>query len=394
MVKHGRQLCVHVAALRDEVAVPTLRRTARVIAGTGATQVLLALDDGRGPEAAWPEELAQLSPVRCARLSLLGRVRALQGELARLSCERIPYAVHMHGLTACLLGGHALRGSPLESRVLYSPHWTSFQPSWSSVLLGRFLRAGLEPTRSSAALAVSLTEACALSRLLNRSVDALPHPVSDVFFASPRTQESPAAVVATGLGAQAINLIARLCVLFNSREERVAFAWLGRVERADASKLRAAKVEVLDGADDAETAQALSRASLCLHWSTCEHEPHAVAQAMAAGVPCLVSDTLAHRTVIRHGETGYVCTSERDFVERMTVLLRDPAERKRLGDAARSEAGRRFTLGHFETAVLRAYGLSATKPAARRPDIRLAAAGAVPRATPSTVSAAKRQEAS
>jgi hypothetical protein len=396
MKRNGQRCVLHVAALRDEVALPTLRRTAHVLAARGVAQVLLALGDGRGLDA-WPAELAaEVSPVRWVRPSLLGRVRALQAELAGISCETIPYAVHMHGLTACLLGWQALRGSSLESRVLYSPHWTSFRLSWPGVLLGRFFRAGLTPIHSSAALASSLTEAYALSRLLHRSVDVLPYTVSDVFFASPRTQATPAPVVASGSGAEAVDSIARLCVLFNTREARLPFAWLGRAERGDAAKLRAANVQVLDGTNEAESAQVLSRASLYLHLSRDEQEPHAVAQAMAAGVPCVVSDTLAHRAVIRHGETGYVCTSERDFVERMTFLLRDEAERRRLGEAARAEAERRFTLPHFETAVLRAYGFHAGKPArraelglvvapGRRAEVGLAAApAAAPRAAPST----------
>ena len=175
-------------------------------------------------------------------------------------------------------------------------------------------------------------------------------------------------MVANGSGPKR-SIRSRLCVLFNSREARVPFVWLGRAERADAAKLRAANVQVLDGAKDAETRRCC-RASLYLHLSRDEQEPHAVAQAMAAGVPCVVSDTLAHRAVIRHGETGYVCTSERDFVERMTVLLRNEAERRRLGEAARAEAERRFTLRHFETAVLRAYGFPAGKarpPSRNRP---------------------------
>jgi hypothetical protein len=298
----------------------------------------------------------------------------LQAELAKLSCERILYAVHMHGVTACLLGWQALRDGSLEGgRVLYSPHWTGFHLSWGRVLFGHMLRVGLAPIHSAAALAGSATEAHALSRLLNRSVDALPHAVSDVFFNAPRTYATPAAVVAGGSGAEAVDLIARLCVLFNSRGHRLPFSWLGRVRRADALKMCAANVQVLDAAEDAEKAQMLSRASLYLHLSPHEHETSAVAQAMAAGVPCLVSDTLAHRTVIRHGETGYVCTSERDFVEKMTLLLRDGGERKRLGEAARAEAERRFTLRHFETAVLRAYGLPVGKHV-RRAGIGLAAA--------------------
>jgi hypothetical protein len=398
MVKQSGQRCVlHVVALRDEVALPTLRRAAQVVATAGVPQVLLTLDAGRSPDRAWLAELpAEVSTVHCARL-LLGKVRALQIELARISSDAVPYTIHLHGLTACVLGWRALKGSSLETRVLYSPHWTAFRLSWASILLGRFFRLGLTPIHSSAALAGSFTEARALSRLLNRSVDVLPYTASDVFFESPRTQATPAFVVASGSGAEAVDTIARLCVLFNSREARVPFAWLGSAARVNASKLRAANVQLLDGVEDAETARVLSRASLYLHLSPYEHEPHVVAQAMAAGVPCLVSDTLAHRAVIRHGETGYVCTSERDFVERMTVLLRDGAERKRLGEAARVEAEARFTLRHFESAVLRAYGVTASK-SARRGEIGLVptparrgesgltvASTTAPRAAPSTL---------
>jgi hypothetical protein len=73
-------------------------------------------------------------------------------------------------------------------------------------------------------------------------------------------------------------------------------------------------------------------------------------------VPCLVTDIPPHRALINHGETGFVCTSERDFLEKLIFLLRQPEERRRLGEAARAEAGRRFTWRHYERAVLRAYG--------------------------------------
>jgi glycosyltransferase involved in cell wall biosynthesis len=89
-----------------------------------------------------------------------------------------------------------------------------------------------------------------------------------------------------------------------------------------------------------------------------------------------VSDTPQHRALICHGETGFICTSERDFLEKLVLLLRDRAERQRVGEAARAEAGRRFTLEHFERAVLRAYGWSGIKAGmsgVKRPVPRLAA---------------------
>jgi glycosyltransferase involved in cell wall biosynthesis len=127
-------------------------------------------------------------------------------------------------------------------------------------------------------------------------------------------------------------------------------------EGTAAAQLDAASVRVLAIQDDAERAQWLSRASAFIHISSGNRLPLAAAQAMAAGVPCLVSDTSPHRALIRHGETGFICTTERDFLEQLILLLRDPAERQRIGEAARAEARRWFTSRHFERAILRAYG--------------------------------------
>jgi glycosyltransferase involved in cell wall biosynthesis len=136
-------------------------------------------------------------------------------------------------------------------------------------------------------------------------------------------------------------------------------AWLGPAHGRARAQLDAAAVKVLAATDDTERARALSGAWLFIHLTTGNRLPQRVVQAMAAGAPCLVSDTPSHRTLICHGETGFVCTSERDLIEKLIVLLRDPAERKRIGEAARSEAERRFTSRHFEGAILRAYGFSA-----------------------------------
>lgn len=369
--------CVlHVAAAGDEEALETLCRTTPIIAAAGATQVLLAIDDGRGADVTWSAAVvAEVRPLRCAGLSILGRLQALQSKFAELFLEKSPYAVHLHGIGPCLLGSRALKRSALQARVLCSPHG-KYLGSWGSALLGRLLQRQLSPLNY-AALAASLTEAQALSKLLNRSAEVLPHPVSDVFFAAPRCEDARPSIVADGMGAEAINLITRLCVLLNGRAARVPFAWVGAAEGKAGAQLEAGNVEVLGVADDAERAQCLSRASIFLHVSLGNALPLAVAQAMAAGVPCLVSDTPSHRALIRHGETGFICTSERDFLERLVLLLRDRGERRRLGEAARAEAERCFTLRHFESALLRAYGFFSNRPA---PAVRVA--GPLPSSVP------------
>jgi glycosyltransferase involved in cell wall biosynthesis len=347
-----QELCVvHVAAVEDRQALEALALTTPVIATLG-----VGLQERRGADAAWTSAIAaEVRSLRCSGLSVVRRIRALQSEFARLREQKVIYAVHLHGIGPCLLGLRALKGSALQGRVLYSPHGRHF--SWAAGLLGPLLQSQLSPFNY-APLAASLTEAEELSKLLNRSAEVLPYPVGEAFFALSRLEDARPSILARGCGDQALAMVTRLCVLLNSRDARVRFSWLGMAEGPTRVQLEAAHVHVLDAADDRETAQALRGAWLFLEIALCDQRPLGVPEAMAAGVPCLVSDIPAHRALVHHGETGFVCTSERDFLEKAVLLLRDRAERRRIGEAARCEAERRFTLRHFESAILRAYGFS------------------------------------
>jgi glycosyltransferase involved in cell wall biosynthesis len=72
----------------------------------------------------------------------------------------------------------------------------------------------------------------------------------------------------------------------------------------------------------------------------------AVAEAMAAGLPVVVSDVDSLPELVDDGRTGRVVRAGDDglFAERILELARDPALRERLGTPARHEASRRFTV--------------------------------------------------
>ncbi|HEX6158039.1 MAG TPA: glycosyltransferase family 4 protein [Burkholderiales bacterium] len=343
---------VHVAA---DAAGRTLDATVRVLAQLGLHQVLLPLRDGALARSAQQLEVRALQWPG----AVLGRIRALETELAALAGERSFYAVHLHGVVACLLGSRALRGStlrsrlPLTTRLLFSPQLSD--SIWKSALTSRLLRAELAPLQSGV-LVASPGEAHVLSRLLERSAEVLPPAVDPAFFQVQRQSGSRPGVLAGGTGMEAVDGVSRLAVLLNSRQERVPVAWLGSVVSAGRAQLEAAGVQVFDGDDPAAAARVLSGAAAYLHLSQANGHLRSLAQAMAAGVPCLATDTFAHRVMIRHGETGLICAGDLDFVEKLILLLRDAAERERIGQAARAEAGRLFTQRHFEAAVLRAYG--------------------------------------
>ncbi len=353
-----QELCVvHVAAADDREALNVLVRTTQVIATLGVGQVLLALETRPGAHAAWVAAIAaEVRLLRCSGVSIVRRIHALQGEFATLLREKTLCAVHLHGLAPCLLGVRALRGCALHARVLYSWHREGGRP-WAAALLGRVLRSQLSAF-DYAPLAGSLTEAQALSKLLNRSAEVLPHSVGHYFFIAARHEDPRPSVLIRGSGAEALDLTTRLCVLLNGRGPRVHFRWLGGADGSSRAQLEAASVQVLECADDRETARLLSGAWLFVQMAERGELVLGLAQAMAAGLPCLASDIPAHRALIHHGETGFICTSERDFLEKMVHLLRDRPERVRIGLAARAEAERRFTLRGFREAVLRAYGFS------------------------------------
>ena len=361
---HEEKLCVlHVTALGDAEALETLRHATKVIAALGVGQLLIALDEGRaGEDASWGAAPgAEVRTLRCAGLSIFGKIRALQLELAKLPQGSL-YAVHFHGVGPCLLGSQALRGTRMQGRVVYSPHLAQAAAPWTAALLGR-LAPGRLDAMEFASLTASLTDAQTLSRLLKRSAEVLPHPVSSVYFEAAREEDARPNIVADGFGIEAVDVVTRLSVLLNGRDARLPFSWLGAASARARAQLEAAGVQLCDAGHDADKAQWLSRASAFIHISSSNRLPIPVAQAMAAGVPCLVSDTPAHRALIHHGETGFVCTSERDVLEKLVLLLRDRAERRQVGQAARAEAERRFTLHHFERALLRAYGVSAGQAA-------------------------------
>lgn len=349
---------VHLAGVTDDEALGTLCRTTQVIAALGIHQILLVLDDGQGADVIWSAALpVEVRSLRAAGSFPLAKVRTLQSEFSALARERMLYAVHLHGAVPCLVGSRALKGTPVHGRVLYSPHIGNSASPWTVGLVSRLLQSHLEQ-HDSAAVTASLAEAQTLSRLLNRSAEVLPHPVSATFFEAARREATQPGVLVDGVGAKEVDAVTHLSVLLNGRAPRVRIAWLGGAGPKSSAQLAAGGVDVLDVADEMERARLLSRAWAYLHLAEDKRLPYGVAQAMAAGVPCLVSDTLAHRALVRHGETGFVCTSDRDVREKLIVLLRDAREREQIGQAARAEAKRRFTSAHFERAILRAYGFS------------------------------------
>ena len=66
-------------------------------------------------------------------------------------------------------------------------------------------------------------------------------------------------------------------------------------------------------------------------------------QYMACGVPCIATPHGAVLDIIHHGENGWFAETETEWREALAAM-RDPALRRRLGDAARATVDRQFSL--------------------------------------------------
>ena len=65
-------------------------------------------------------------------------------------------------------------------------------------------------------------------------------------------------------------------------------------------------------------------------------------EAALAGTPTVASPTEPFAAVVRHGETGYLAADEESWYEHLSLLVGDLATRRRVADAAYSDALWRF----------------------------------------------------
>ena len=75
-------------------------------------------------------------------------------------------------------------------------------------------------------------------------------------------------------------------------------------------------------------------------------------QYMAAGVPAIASPVGANTDILRHGETGFLPTSEEEWARAVEVLMRDPDARRRMGLAGRARCEEHYSVKRWLPVLL------------------------------------------
>ena len=99
-----------------------------------------------------------------------------------------------------------------------------------------------------------------------------------------------------------------------------------------------------------DLAAAFASADIFAFPSTTDTFGNVVLEAMASGLPCVVSDTGGPRELVREGETGFITRSldVESFTNALQRLAEDPALRATLGRQARQSVEERSWSGAFE----------------------------------------------
>jgi len=299
--------------------------------------------------------------------------RALRDEL---STQRYD-ALHLHAAKAGFVGRLALGGPSSLPPLFYSPHGlASFnrQRPLIGAMSGLLERVG--GFSACRPVGCGHGEARELERLTRREAVVLENPVDEAFF---DVQHRPGAlprVVTIGRACEqkGPTQFAELAARFHYASEPVHFVWVGAGEPRYEQMLRAVGVEVTGWLDQDEVRAQLARASVYVQTSHWEGMPLSVLQAMAAGVPCVVTDVVGNRDAVTHGATGLLARDVSSLAVYVKSLLDQPQRARDLGDAAQHEARQRFHPRRFRRALLSLYRLGAE---AQRVPLRLTDTSAV-----------------
>ncbi len=80
--------------------------------------------------------------------------------------------------------------------------------------------------------------------------------------------------------------------------------------------------------------QLIANLDIYVQTSRWEGLSYALLEAMALGKAVVVADIPSNADVIQHGITGFICATEKEYIDTLTTLQRDPNLRERVGKAA------------------------------------------------------------
>lgn len=72
--------------------------------------------------------------------------------------------------------------------------------------------------------------------------------------------------------------------------------------------------------------------------------PFKTIQYMSADIPVVASNVAGNKDIIQDGQNGFLCSNDKEWVDKLSLLIKDESLRRRLGGAGRKTVEERFSL--------------------------------------------------
>lgn len=337
---------VHVVGTLTDAAFGFVGSTSQALGDNGTPQTVILI---RTPPDA--TMLTKFHP--SVRLELppraAGPLRLFKSAVKRLCHEtssRSVAAIHLHGFLPCLIAIYAVWFCGLSPRLFLLPHGS--RVLWlvrgASAVLMRARHPFFRRRHAPAPPGTAPGELDALGEPQPQPIRLVERPVDARFFDWER-QESRRPLIVAGSATpdrEGAAQFAQLAVLLGEDSMSLSFNWIGPVDEDSRARLKAANVGIFHDDDPKARAGKLSGAWLYVAYGNSTAFPVLLSEAMALGLACVATDTPQNRNVLRHGETGLLCSSPGQLLASIAQLIDSPELRRNMGRTAQQEAARRF----------------------------------------------------
>lgn len=263
--------------------------------------------------------------------------------LKKIAKEVQPDIIHLHSSKAGVLGRLAFAWS--RTPVFYTPHGYSFLMTDSSAAKRKLYKAIETVCAHTGAHTISCSpgedrETRKMTRKAYTVCNGIDSDALDAAAASVERTEHPFTVfmlgrISTPRNPGGFNEIAL-------RLPDVQFLWIGDGELRD--QLTAPNIRITGWVDRTEAIRLAVNSDAFLLPSLWEGLPMSLLEAMCLEKPCMVSNVIGNRDVIRNGENGFLCNCIEDYVEAV--------RRIRLGEAQElARQARTDVLSSYNTRV-------------------------------------------
>lgn len=291
---------------------------------------------------------------------------ALAAALARAENTGSFDVIHLHSSKAGVLGRIVHLFSKRTAKVFYSPHGFAFlreDISRGMRVAVRLVESALAHVGDGLVLTCASEKRIAERALRSRRAYIVTTGVDEKTITLTGENATPASRGAT-LPRPRVGIVARVTyqkapwrfkVVADSLSKYAEFTWIGGGS-ADKEALWLGEHQPTGWLSPEDLAEAMKELDVFLFPTLWEGMPLALLQAQAAGIPAVVSNVVGNRDAVIDGETGYVCDSNEELIERTKRLVEDRDLRRRMSRASKAWAHKQLTdrdLGAQSLAIYR-----------------------------------------